>query len=61
MTHYDMLIDTIVGYLYDSYKDGVTNQIWYADLAENKAQEILEIVEEFQQKRTKLSQWRASD
>ena len=59
MTHPDRLIDTLATYLYDAYKDGVNNEIWYEDVAERKAQRILEIVEEFQQKR--VPTWRASD
>jgi len=68
MTHHDLLIDTLMTYLYDSYTKGRNDETWdfYLD-GEVKAQEILEVVEEFQQMRCKLgnrktyTQWRASD
>jgi len=71
MTHHDLLIDSLMSYLYDAYNQGRNDELWdYAD-AEVKAQEFLEIVEEFQQVRAtfgrKVSylkprpQWRASD
>lgn len=71
MTHHDLLIDSLMSYLYDSYNQGRNDELWdYAD-AEVKAQEILEIVEEFQQVRATFGRkvsylkprpkWRASD
>lgn len=67
MTHHDLLIDTIIEHLYNSYKDGEFGELWDSARAEKQAQQILECVEEFQHKRAKLgknatySQWRASD
>lgn len=71
MTHYDMLVDTIVTYLYDAYQDGENGEQWNCSLAEEKAHLILRCVEEFQQKRSDLNEsitylkprpeWRASD
>lgn len=68
MTHYDLLIDSIVDVLYEYHKEGESGEIWSFGMAEKSAQEILTLVEEFQEKRAKLgrnvsytSQWRASD
>lgn len=64
MTHHDLIIDTIVSYLYESYKDGEMGESWSSENAEKYAQLILEAVEEFQQKRSELkksTRWRASD
>lgn len=68
MTHHDLLIDTLMTYLYNAYDQGRNDEPWdfYND-GEVRAQEILEIVEEFQQMRINLaknsmySSWRASD
>ena len=72
MTHHDLLIDSLMTYLYAAYNKGRNDETWdfYND-GEVKAQEILETVEEFQQMRAKLGkktlylkprpQWRASD
>jgi hypothetical protein len=72
MTHHDLLIDSIMQYLYAAYNQGRNDELWdfYND-GEVKAQEILEIVEEFQELRAKVGrevtylkprpQWRASD
>ena len=72
MTHHDLLIDSIMQYLYAAYNQGRNDELWdfYND-GEVKAQEILEIVEEFQEVRAKIGrkvtylkprpQWRASD
>jgi len=53
MTHYDKLIDTIKDHLYQYYVNGIDGNIWN--------QSILKAVEEFQNNRAKLNQWRASD
>lgn len=63
MTHHDLLIDTLMTYLYNAYDQGRSDEPWdfYND-GEVKAQEILECVEEFQQMRSKVvMKWRASD
>jgi hypothetical protein len=71
MTHHDLLIDTIMEHLYASYNQGRNDEPWDFAVAEQKAQKILEVVEEFQQVRAKLGRpvtylkprpkWRASD
>jgi hypothetical protein len=71
MTHHDLLIDSLMSYLYDAYNQGRNDELWDYAVAEQKAQEILELVEEFQQIRAKLGRkvtylkprpkWRASD
>lgn len=71
MTHHDLLIDSIMGHLHDAYNKGKNDELWDYAFAEVRAQEILEIVEEFQQIRSKLvrpvsylkpkPKWRASD
>ena len=72
MTHHDLLIDSIMQYLYAAYNKGRNDELWdhYHD-GEVMAQEILETVEEFQELRAKVGrkvtylkprpQWRASD
>ena len=73
MTHHDLLIDSLMTYLYNAYNKGRNDETWdfYHD-GEVMAQEILETVEEFQEMRSKVSkqkvtylkprpQWRASD
>jgi len=63
MTHHDLLIDSLMTYLYAAYNKGRNNETWdfYKD-GEVIAQEILETVEEFQEMRSKVTtQWRASD
>lgn len=65
MTHHDLLIDSLMTYLYAAYNKGRNDELWdhYHD-GEVIAQEILETVEEFQQMRsniTKKIRWRASD
>lgn len=72
MTHHDLLIDSLMTYLYNAYNKGRNDETWdfYRD-GEVIAQEILETVEEFQQMRAKLGKevaylkpkpkWRASD
>ena len=71
MTHHDLLIDSIMDYLYHAYQQGRDDELWCDYEAERKSQEILQIVEEFQQVRAKLGRkvsylkprptWRASD
>jgi len=71
MTHHDLLIDSLMSYLYDAYNQGRNDELWDDAVAEEKAQEILEIVEEFQQVRATFGRkvtylkpkpvWRASD
>lgn len=68
MTHHDLLIDSITNILYRYYNDGHDGEMWDYAVAEKDAQELLVLVEEFQEKRAKLcrtanfsSQWRASD
>jgi hypothetical protein len=61
MTHYDRLIDTIKDHLYGYYIIGKTQDGWDEADAQESAIMILGEVEEFQTKRSKLGQWRASD
>lgn len=61
MTHYDKLIDTIKDHLYGYYISGQHNDGWDEADAQESASMILQAVEEFQTKRAKLGQWRASD
>mgnify|MGYP006295071423 FL=1 len=71
MTHHDLLIDSIMDYLYHAYQQGRDGELWDDGISEQKAQEILQIVEEFQESRAKLGRkvtylkprptWRASD
>jgi hypothetical protein len=61
MTHYDKLMDAIKDHLYTYYTSGQKGDGWDEADAQESAQMILQAVEEFQQKRAKLSQWRASD
>ncbi len=61
MTHYDKLIDTIKDYLYQYYVNGIDGNIWSESETAKSAELILKAVEEFQNNRSKLNQWRASD
>jgi hypothetical protein len=61
MTHYDKLMDVIKDHLYSCYVSGQQGDGWDEADAQESAKMILDAVEEFQQKRTKLLQWRASD
>lgn len=61
MTHYDRLIDTLKDHLYGYYISGQHNDGWDDADAQESAMMILQAVEEFQDKRTRLGQWRASD
>ena len=71
MTHHDLLIDTIMDHLYTWYVIGQMDSHFDSARAEKNAQEILQIVEEFQEARAKVGrkvtylkprpQWRASD
>jgi hypothetical protein len=61
MTHYDKLIDTIKDHLYQYYVNGIDGNIWNESETAKTAQSILKAVEEFQNNRAKLNQWRASD
>lgn len=66
MTHHDLLIDSIAEYLYCAYLKGKNDELWCDYDAEQQAQEILIVVEEFQEARAKLGRpksykWRASD
>lgn len=57
MTHYDKLIDSIKQELYEHHTN---TTVWDEKGANETAQRILEIVEEFQQTRV-TPRWRASD
>lgn len=62
MTDYDKLIDVIIDemyYLWTEVSDWDHKET--QEIARETAHRILEYVEEFQNKRTKLGQWRASD
>ena len=48
MTHHDLLIDSIADYLYHAYQQGRDDELWCDYEAEQKSQEIVQIVEEFQ-------------
>jgi hypothetical protein len=72
MTHHDLLIDSLMTYLYAAYNRGRNNETWdYYHEGKVIAQEILETVEEFQQMRANVGRkvtylksrpiWRASD
>jgi len=61
MTHYDKLMDSIKDHLYAYYISGQQNDGWDEADAQESANMILQAVEEFQQKRAKITQWRASD
>jgi hypothetical protein len=61
MTHYDKLMDVIKDQLYAYYISGTHNDGWDESDAQESAALILQAVEEFQDKRVKLGQWRASD
>lgn len=58
MTHYDKMIDAIIDEFYYFWTE---TSSWNPDDAKESAHRVLEIVEEFQNTRTKLNQWRASD
>jgi len=51
MTNYDKLIDSISN---EIYLLNVSNESWDEDAAKKTSKRILEIVEEFQQTRSKL-------
>lgn len=59
MTHYDKLIDSIVEEMYYLWSANTTD--WNESDAKARAHTILNMVEEFQTNRSKLTQWRASD
>lgn len=61
MTNYDRLMDVIKDHLYGYYISGTHKDGWDESDAQETASMILQAVEEFQDKRTKLNQWRASD
>jgi hypothetical protein len=61
MTHYDKLIDSIENTLYTWYVTGQMDSHFNDEMAKRDAHEVLKMVEEFQQKRTDIKQWRASD
>jgi hypothetical protein len=61
MTHYDKLIDAIKDHLYQYYVSGIDGDIWNETETAKSAELILKAVEEFQNNRAKLNQWRASD
>lgn len=64
MTHHDLLIDAITDVLYKSFVNGQNGEPWDYSVYKKNSQKILELVEEFQDKRSKLvktNQWRASD
>jgi hypothetical protein len=54
-------MDKIKDYLYGYYVSGQQGDGWDEADAQESAAMILQAVEEFQDKRVKLSQWRASD
>jgi hypothetical protein len=61
MTHYDKLMDAIKDHLYTYYISGQQGDGWDEADAQESARMILEAVEEFQTKRTRINMWRASD
>jgi hypothetical protein len=61
MTHYDKLMDAIKDHLYAYYISGTHNDGWDEAAAQESASDILQTVEEFQQKRADFTRWRASD
>lgn len=61
MTYYDQLMDVIKERLYEYYTYGLHEDSWHEEDAQESARMILEIVEEFQQKRSSTMRWRASD
>ena len=61
MTDYDKLIDSITDTIYNWYVTGQMDSQFPEDLAKRDAHKILEMVEEFQTNRTKVTQWRATD
>jgi hypothetical protein len=52
------MIDAIIDEFYYFWTE---TSSWNSDDAKESAHRVLEIVEEFQNTRTKLNQWRASD
>jgi hypothetical protein len=54
-------MDSIKDHLYAYYISGQQNDGWDEADAQESANMILQAVEEFQQKRAKITQWRASD
>jgi hypothetical protein len=61
MTHYDRLVDSITNTIYNWYVTGQMDSEFREELAKRDAHKILEMVEEFQTNRTKVTQWRATD
>jgi hypothetical protein len=61
MTHYDYLVDSITDTIYNWYVTGQMDSEFPEDLAKRDAHKILEMVEEFQSTRNKVTQWRATD
>lgn len=61
MTDYDKLIDSITNTIYEWYVAGQRDSEFPEDLAKRDAHKILEMVEEFQTNRSKVTQWRATD
>jgi hypothetical protein len=62
MTHYDKLIDVIIDemyYLWTEVSDWDSESS--KEIAQETAHRILEHVEEFQNQRSKVMRWRASD
>ena len=60
MTHYDKLIDAITTELFTVWQDGKEGFNWEDELYKERAHYVLQMVEEFQEKRSP-KQWRASD
>jgi hypothetical protein len=60
MTHYDKLIDSITTELFTVWQDGHNGLNWEDELYKERAHYLLQMVEEFQEKRN-LKQWRATD
>ena len=61
MTHYDKLVDSINDTIYKWYVTGQMDSEFPEELAKRDAHKILEMVEEFQTNRSKVTQWRATD
>jgi hypothetical protein len=61
MTHYDRLVDSITNTIYKWYVTGQMDSEFPEVSAKRDAHKILEMVEEFQSTRSKVTQWRASD
>jgi hypothetical protein len=60
MTHHDKLIDSLTDILYTWYVTGQMDSRFDEKLAKDGAQQILEIVEEYQSSPL-VKAWRASD